>query len=181
MITGTWTAAEIFMEDIWMGAVDINPEAALSREVKPGRLRFDKDTKCLELIIPWEDFKQAGFTLGRKFSELLKDKYKFDTFDSVSHAFGAAFSRQFESFDTDKDRGLYHLAKTRNVILHSGAKVDEPFLKSMVDIDPTRVLPKFSGLQLSDTVPIDGEMVSRIVGDSIVTMKRLIKDVDAIL
>ena len=179
MIVGMWTAVEILAEDIWATVVDLKPESVLSREAKPGRLRFDKEVKCLELIIPWDDFKKEGFSLGGKFSMLLRDKYKFDSFERISDALEAAFSMALESFDTGKGHSLFRLAKLRNAIVHAGAKVDAPFYKSMVDTHA--VIPEFSKLKEGDPIPLDGKVTHRIVSDSISSVAKLIQDADSFL
>jgi hypothetical protein len=181
MIVGAWTACEVVVEDMWKAYVNLKPQSILSKNVKKGRLRFSPDTPSLELIVPWQEFKDSGFSLSGRFAEMLEGSYKFDTFDRMNISYASAFDEKFDCFDTDKDRGLFNLAKTRNMIVHAAGKADREFVDAMVQTKSPLAVQQFLSLREKDRVQLDGEIVNELIYKSIKSLIYLTKTVDSLL
>jgi hypothetical protein len=180
-VVGTWTAVEVFAEDLWTCYVNAKPETALARIAKPGKLRFMPEAKCLELVIPWEEFRNSGFSLQGRFADMIKSDHAFDSFERIARAYGAAFDAPLECLDTDRNRGLFNLAKTRNVIVHNSGIADEPFMHSMVTTKSPLAVPEFRGLQKGRIVPLDGPIVSSLICGAVSSATSMLAHVGGLL
>jgi hypothetical protein len=186
MITGAWTAFEVLAEDLWKAAVDRKPDAMLKKFAKQMTLGGERKVDVITIPFRVEDFDKSGyqvdgrFTLQGRVSDFLQHEVNLTTILGIASAFEHAFaSTTFDSLDFKKNRSLFDLAKTRNVIVHSAAEVDTEFYKNMVNIATVR--KQFAGLSVGDPVSMDGELVEDLITGSVLAVTALLKDVDAML
>ena len=126
MITGVWTAFEVLVEMVWVGAIQERPN--------------------LEESMTAADKKDTGFGSTRKFRNLYRGTFKTGGDDI---------------FRVLEDTRIDALALTRNLIVHSGGKVDVAFDSRRVGL---RELDCFSQITVGQHIQITGHIVRDLIG-----------------
>ncbi len=167
-------------KNLWNLYVDTKPETLLkciTVEKKQGR--YHPSIKVVQFKVEYDRLLEWSFNLGGRFSAILGDEYRFDSFDGILKSYSDAFDTIFTQFDINIDRSLFNLAQTRNAIVHGAGCADEQFIRTMVNIKCP--WPEFAGIKEGEIVPIDGKVVARLVGESIGSIVGLVKEIDSLL
>lgn len=145
-VTATWTAFEALSEELWETALNLHPQRLCGLS--------GKRDKSVELWM----LQKHGYDLSQSMGTVLKTKYGFDSLDGIRAGYADAFSD--DAVDIQKmltDKSLDALALVRNVIVHNGGVIDEPYLRRK------SALPSGAIGSLGDSINLDGPLVSELI------------------
>jgi hypothetical protein len=181
-ITDTWTAFEFLAGDLWEVAVNSKPDFILN-DLKKKRDVHGRDVYRIPLEIEADWLNIMGHSIkghvGTMLRYYVKDAVGFNTLQSISSAFGRGLGYLPDVLDIGKDRSLFNLAKTRNAIVHKAGKVDREFHNDMVNTTCPMAISNFAGLGIGDDIPIDGDVVNKLLSGGIGSAVQLITEVDS--
>lgn len=121
----TWTAIEVLMTDLWVGALNGNPFTLAKNAIS----RIDKSPagKSVELRL----LEEYDFDLREKMGSLAKHKFDFDRFDGIQEAYAKAFKcPKVDALFNQSDKDFADvsvLEAIRNLIAHRSGRVDSKF------------------------------------------------------
>jgi hypothetical protein len=137
-ITGTWTAIETMLGDLWESALNTHPKilAALDGKAKGaadkiegrGGARIDQESKKLDLNL----VSKHGFDLRQSMGTIfrLERRFEFTRLSSAREAYLRAFSEKATRVETAiKSNSLEALSSVRNVLLHKAGEADDEYVK----------------------------------------------------
>jgi len=169
-IVGTWTAIEALAGDLWEAALNAEPE--ILSKLK-GQVRREKGKNESDKQLDLNSVHRYNFVMRKVMGTILRKRFAFTLLDGIVEAYEAAFSKDGTAvLAVIKDRALFRLSCVRNVIVHRGGLVDEEFHTKM------KKEARFSGLQIGETITIDGEVTNELIGPAVRCGVKLIEEVD---
>jgi hypothetical protein len=179
MIVAMWTGFEVMAGDLWERGANARPDNVLDELAKGEKANAgDKTSKDKRMIkINLVDLKESGCNLHGAIGKHFKSNFGFLKYNEIAGAFRVLVGSTLPTFESDVNRSVFDLAQMRNVIVHSAGLADDPFLDAMVRI--ANPIQELVGLEIDQPVPINGKMVTKILGGAIESSLALIKDVDA--
>jgi hypothetical protein len=165
-ITGTWTAFEALVEELWINALNLHPRGLA--ELK-GAKKGSGDDKKIDLSL----LQRHHYDLSSKMGHVLSKRYSFDRLEGIKNAYIEAFSPDGDIIKTIiSDPTLEALAQTRHVIVHNGGIIDAAYLKHK-SILPTAIQGDVGG-----HLKLDGEIAATLMAPAMQLGWNLIAAVD---
>jgi len=191
MLVSSWTLFEACVTDAWTDAVNGRPKS-LARLALDASVADDDgmalDTESVEIPkagkalrprgISAERLRQwnytYGFSIGDKVGSLVRWERRgaFNRLDGLRAYYRLTFGKPADDEFAKHYDQLAILEALRNVIVHRGGKIDQPFL------DRVSRTQSLAGLGIGDDVPIDGAMFSEKANAAAIASVSLLKFVD---
>ena len=128
IVTQLWTAYECLVRDLWIAAVNAG-SATLSQRAFNGIDNKERDDGISRKAISVGHLARYGFDIKNKVGDLLVSKFEFSDVDGMKKAYVSVFENADE-FDTIFGHSnLRQLAKSRHLIVHRAAIIDEKYRK----------------------------------------------------
>lgn len=182
MITGTWTALEAMMADLWETSVNLRPTELASLSGNPKK-RFGKDnnvgvseTKTSESddakSVRLDILMEYSFDIQRVMGTILKRKFDFGRLSGIRKAYGSAFARNTTRIDQVlKSPALEALSIVRNLLVHKANAIDPEYLRRAKSLDVPRG-------EIGHRIVLDGETVVKLIEPAMNCGADLISAVD---
>ncbi|ESY75449.1 hypothetical protein NKJ90_16125 [Mesorhizobium sp. M0051] len=174
--TGTWTAIETMLGDLWEAALNAHPDVLSSLKGNATRTNssskgaFDQSNAKLELkSIPLSLVEKHRFDLRSSMGSIFRQqrRFEFTRLSSIREAYASAFSEKFGRIDKALgNKALDELSAVRNVMVHRAGFADPEYMGKLRRLD----IPKS---ELGKPVLLDGENVSKLIRNAIGTSKDL--------
>jgi hypothetical protein len=104
---------------------------------------------------------------------ILKPRFSFSRLDGIREAYSRAFDRDFVQIDKAlSDRALDSLNTVRNLIVHRDAVADAEYVIRM------KMLPVIPQAELNHRIPMDGDIVVRLLKPAFDAANALLLAVD---
>ncbi|WP_441281069.1 hypothetical protein [Tardiphaga sp. 862_B3_N1_1] len=178
-ITGTWTAIETMLGDLWEAALNTHPKVLATLNGKPKRLTSglepsirggaDQDRKFdLNLVAKHNfDLRSCMGTIFRA-----ERRFEFTRLSSIREAYVRAFSEKASRIDTAiANKSIDSLSAVRNVLLHKGGEADDEYVRQQKFL----TLPSATK---GDKIRLDGQNTSELIKPAIASCKSLMIAVD---
>lgn len=179
-ITGTWTAIETMLGDLWEAALNSHPKILASLDGKAkgsaekieGRAgsRIDQDSKKLDLDL----VARHGFDLRTSMGTIfrLERRFEFTRLSSAREAYLRAFSDRASRVETAiKSDSLEALSAVRNVFLHKAGEADDEYVKHQARL---KLPPAAKG----EKIKLNGQNTADLIKPAIASCKSLMIAVD---
>jgi hypothetical protein len=179
-VTGTWTAIETMLGDLWEAALNSHPKTLASLDGKPrgaadkadGRsgARIDPESKKLDLNL----VARHGFDLRNSMGTIfrLERRFEFTRLSSAREAYLRAFSDKASRVETAiKSDSLEALSAVRNVLLHKAGTADDEYVKQSARL---KIPPAAKG----DKIKLNGQNTADLIKPAIASCKSLMIAVD---
>lgn len=167
--SGAWTAFECLATDTWVAAVNSRPVTLAARAMEAKATGDESDAFQGKTLQVWQ-LAQYGFDLRNRMGFLLRPKFDMTSGKTFDKAFTAIFTKESLLDSLFKDPDLRLLEASRHVIVHNAGIVDEDFIQNT------------KGLNLAypngQPLPLDGNLVSRLLNAAIESGCKLLKFVD---
>lgn len=178
-ILQAWTAFEVLAGDLWVAAIDARPKELGERAMKSSPdLRGDKAASkgISENVIELMDYNITSIGMAFKKNKKFNWNRLGGIREGYTKVFGRAFDKAvFEPFDNK----LFAAESIRNVLLHSGGKVDLDFKKRMADRpDAFAHLDCTSSVKLDDRLVFKGGDVLSILTSLVACGSTMLEQVD---
>jgi len=168
IIVNAWTTFESFSTDLWVEALNSNPKLAMYASLT----NLPADNKGEEMSIENDAGKSVsikqidayGYDLRGRMGLVLKasNKFNFNRLYGIEAAYHAAFGKKAKAvFDKPKYRRMTVLEGMRNVLVHSGGKIDLGW-ERRVKKDPA-AFGKLGSIPRGHPLPIDGATINEFV------------------
>jgi hypothetical protein len=178
-ITGMWTAFEAMAEDLWVAALNVQPQLLANLRGDAKRLTADP-RKVSELsgdsekLVKHKLLQRYEYEISDHMGDILKSRYQFDSLSGIRTAYAEAFSEHSATIDTAlKDGVLDAISALRNNLVHSGGVIDDEYVKKA---SRTASLPKGN---VDSEIELDGGTVAGLVRPVLAAGQKLIKGVDS--
>jgi hypothetical protein len=184
-ITGTWTAVETMLGDLWEAALNIHPKTLA--ELKGKRKRFqqsdtdnaatppdDQDEPDSESLksVPLNEILRREFDINNWMGSVLRTRRRFDHLAGIREAYALAFSKDFNVIDSClKNDVLDSLNAVRNLIVHRSSIVDATYERRAKHL----TIP---AAPIGFPIFLDGEIVRDLMNAAIICSLQLIVAVD---
>jgi len=162
-ITWSWTVIETMLGDLWETAVNVHPRGLVSKfgSIKVASIELHKF-----------DVKDKMGTLLR-----MNKAASFTSLDETIDAYECAFQEQSKGImDALSDQSIRALSILRNLIAHKGGKCDKMYAEDRKKVSGAFLLPN---VEEDKMLQPDGEMIGKILPQSLKSCSQLIKAVDA--
>jgi hypothetical protein len=167
MLLGAWTIFESFATDAWVVALNANPKLAYYASKTAGRKTKD-DAESVDndegKSVTVELVDEYDYDLRGKMGFILKasKKFNFNRHRGIAAAYACTFGKDASNvFDDPKYRRLVVLEGIRNVIAHSGGRIDAQF-KDRAKKRPSEY-GSLANLKIGDLLPLDGSMAKEFM------------------
>jgi hypothetical protein len=183
LVIGLWTACEVCLSDLWVGALNEGPKRLVKNVIKESHLKPDSRAAASdEKQIAISALAEYGYDLTGKMGDLLKDtkKVDFQSLRNTQKAYLAAFRGNIEQILSEKDQSYANitiLSAIRNVLLHRGGKIDREF-KSIVRKAVGNSISSVKDWTEGDTLIIRGGLVKGLHESVVDLFTRLLVFVD---
>jgi hypothetical protein len=178
-ITGTWTAIESMLGDLWEAALNTHPHVLATLNGKPKRITSnaaqpvkgatDPDRKFdLNLVAKHNfDLRSCMGTIFR-----LERRFEFTRLSSAREAYLRAFSEKSSRVDAAITNGsIDALSAVRNVLLHRAGKADDEYVRQQ------KFLPVPKAAK-GESIRLDGQNTSNLIKPAVASCKSLMIAVD---
>ena len=184
-VTSMWTIFETLAGDLWEAALNSKPDRLAPLKGSQGRLKKGRphfaamistprsDTSDKTVRLEW--LQTHKWNLTNKMGTVLKSKFDFSSLDGIREAYACAFESGTETAEIDKillDDALDILSALRNVIVHGGGNSHREYLARR------KFLPALPEAQEGQPIPLDGENVSKTIGEALFCAATLLAKVD---
>ena len=185
-VVGTWTAFETLAGDLWEAALNLHPHKLA--DLKGSQKRIirkvggkPESTPQRELtaraeegkVVALQYLQKYNYDLSSKMGTALKDRFRFDTLESLRIAYAAAFCQDYDRIDDLlANKEIDALALIRNLLVHKGGVADQRYL------DRASGLPNCPVADLWNPLHLDGEIVADVVSPVVRCGRDLIDAVD---
>lgn len=178
-ITGTWTAIETMLGDLWEAALNAHPNVLASLDGKPkgavARMearssRSEHESKKLDLNLA----AKYGFDLRHSMGTIfrLERRFEFTRLSSAREAYLRAFSKKASRVETAiKSDSLEALSVVRNVLLHRAGEADDEYVKHQARL-------KLPIAAKGEKIKLDGQNTAALIKPAIASSKSLMIAVD---
>ncbi len=159
LLLHTWTAYEAFVTDIWVAAINANPEKFVNQIANAKAAENAEVQK--EKSIPLSILTRFGFDLTNKMGAVLKRKFDFDRLRGIAHAYESTFGKDAKVlFDTSQlySANVAALEAIRNLFAHRSGKSDFRF-RDAIEKCPGSPYHHLRHLEDDKKVEVDGIMV----------------------
>lgn len=153
----TWTAFEVMAGDLWESAMNENP-FILAKLSKPKKgPQMEESQRIVKL---WE-IERHGFDIANKMGTILREKFNFQTLESMRVAYALAFS-----IDQDKvmaaisASSITALCLLRNLLVHKAGVIDARFYEG------SKFIQELSAIRsggIGATIVLDGEFTKNML------------------
>jgi hypothetical protein len=181
-VTGTWTAIETMLGDLWEHSLNIHPRtlaalkgsppnriALLAGGGKPSKERREYGEK----EVPLSQIEWAKFDIKHKMGTIFRRqrRFEFTRLSDIREAYSRAFEKKAGRIDKAlSSRSLDCLSVVRNAIVHNGGHADNQYVEqSHLDI------PKANR---GEPIRLDGDNVAKLIKSAIASSKDLMIGVD---
>jgi hypothetical protein len=178
-ITGTWTAIETMLGDLWEVALNAHPKklAALNGKPRPlasgatkqPKMSGDQDKKFdLNLAAKYDfDLRTCMGTIFR-----FERRFEFTRLSGAREAYMRAFSEKSSKVDAAiNSKSLDNLSAVRNVFLHKGGEADDEYVRLQTHL----AIPKSSK---GEKIKLNGQNTSDLIKPAITSSRSLMIAVD---
>jgi hypothetical protein len=178
-ITGTWTAIESMLGDLWESALNAHPKklAALN-----GRPRRDADGTDKQIKSSGDQDKKFDLNLVAKHEFDLRScmgtifrserRFEFTRLSSAREAYVRAFSEKSSRVDAAiTNKSIDALSAVRNVLLHKAGEADDEYVRQQQFLS----VPK---AKKGEKIKLNGQNTSDLIKPAIASSKSLMIAVD---
>jgi hypothetical protein len=178
-ITGTWSAIESMLGDLWEAALNTHPHVLATLNGKPKRLASDSETSIksapdqekkfdLNLVAKHNfDLRTCMGTIFR-----LERRFEFTRLSSAREAYARAFSERSSRIDTAiGNKSIDALSAVRNVLLHKAGEADAEYIRQQNSF----AVPKAAK---GERIRLDGQNTSDLIKPAVASCKSLMIAVD---
>ncbi|UCI32533.1 hypothetical protein [Mesorhizobium sp. B4-1-4] len=182
--TGTWTAIETMLGDLWEAALNTHPEILSSLKGSAARIKpysakgiseqtsakIERELKSVPLALVEKHRFDLRSSMGSIFRE--QRRFEFTRLSSIREAYATAFSEKAGRIDKALgNKALDELSAVRNVMIHRAGFADEEYVAKLRRLD----VPKG---ELGKPILLDGENVAKLIRNAIGASKELIDAVE---
>ena len=184
-ITGTWTAIETLLGDLWEATLNCHPKTLALLKGKPNRIgkpdtetsadqrndpAYNRDQKSIPLNLVGMNGFDLRQSMGTVFR--LQRRFEFTRLSSIREAYSCAFNTKSGKIDAAlSNKSFDCLSVVRNVIVHKASVADAEYHKHSSYLK----IPKSD---IGKPVLLDGKVVSDLIRQAIVSTKSLSIAVD---
>jgi hypothetical protein len=156
--SAAWTAFEVVATDTWVGMLNSHPMTFIPG-VKSAEGTGEGPGGMSGKQVHLESLAKYRLDLSRHLGTILKPKVDLTGLSNVRAAYEAAFGKGRRADDLFADEELHRLEASRHVIVHRAGVVGTEFINrtKRTDINAREGQP----------LPLDGQMVSRLVNAGI--------------
>jgi hypothetical protein len=198
LLTGTWTAFETMAGDLWVAALNAQPEGLAQLTGRPARIaklagetsRGDEDDLSgAESTVGPDESKvvrlndiqaltHGDYDIRHKMGSLLRGRFKFVTLSGIRQAYSAAFSEQEQNARTASidsalaNKALDAMSIVRNIIIHKAMVADQEYVRK------AKRCPLAPQIQAGDRLQLDGVICCTLISPVVAASVGLIKAVD---
>ena len=178
-ITGTWTAVETMLGDLWEAAINEHPKGLATLNGKPKRQSSgssepmkgaaDQDKKFdLNLVAKHNfDLRSCMGTIFRT-----ERRFEFTRLSSTREAYLRAFSEKSSRIDAAiSNKSIDALSAVRNILLHKAGEADDEYVRQQTFL----TLPKTAK---GERIKLDGQNTSDLIKPAVASCKSLMIAVD---
>lgn len=182
-ITGTWTAIEAMLGDLWEESLNYHPKILAGLTGKPDRItshtKQEKPEQQLhrqagEKEVPLLQIELAEFDIKNKMGTIFRRqrRFEFSRLSSIKEAYSRAFKEKSGRIDSAlSSKSIESLSAVRNVIVHKAGHADQQYVKQCSFLD----IPK---AELGQPVLLDGDSVAKLIKGAFDSSKALLIGVD---
>jgi len=147
----TWSAFEVLTSDLFVLLMNSNPKlsALLLKDERTKKLYQAK-----EFVVALEEY---DYDLSRSMGDVLLRQCRMDNLETIRATYDVLFSRDEALHSALCDLQLWRLYKTRNLIVHRAAVVDEMFIKSTGSDMKVGTSLRITSQQLEDFIVLVGK------------------------
>jgi hypothetical protein len=177
-ITGTWTAIETMLADLWEAALNAHPKTLASLNGKPRKeanksqhykISGDQDKKFDLNLVAKHDFDLRAH-MGTIFRS--ERRFEFTRLSGAREAYMRAFSEKSSRVDAAiLNKSMDALSAVRNVLLHRAGEADDEYVRQQKFLP----IPKAAK---GEKVKLDGQSTSELVKAAIASSRSLMIAVD---
>lgn len=174
--TGTWTAIETMLGDLWEAALNTHPETLSSLKGNAARIKPspskgapDQNSAKVEKSIPLNLVEKHKFDLRSSMGSIFREqrRFEFTRLSTIREAYASAFCEKSGRIDKALgNKALDELSAVRNVMVHRAGLADPEYMGRSRSLD----IPKS---ELGKPILFDGENVSKLIGNAIGASKNL--------
>jgi hypothetical protein len=179
-ITGTWTAIETLLGDLWESALNSHPKILASLDGKAkgaadkidgrGGARIDPESKKLDLNLVARHGFDLRVSMGTIFR--LERRFEFTRLSSAREAYLRAFSERASRVETAiKSDSIEALSAVRNVLLHKAGVADDEYVKQQSRL-------KIPVAAKGEKIRLDGQNTAALIKPAFTSCKSLMIAVD---
>jgi hypothetical protein len=172
-ITGTWTAIETMLADLWEAALNAHPKTLASLNGKPRkdadknqhtRNPGDQDKKFDLNLVAAHDFDLRS-RMGTIFRS--ERRYEFTRLSGAREAYMRAFSEKSSKVDAAvTNKSIDALCGVRNVLLHRAGEADDEYVRQQKFLS----MPKANK---GEKIRLDGQNTSDLIKPAIASSRSL--------
>lgn len=184
--TGTWTAIETMLGDLWEAALNAHPKLLAALKGRASRIggKVPKSEQINEgeqidqiehKVIPIHLLERFQFDPRSHMGTIIRlhRRFEFTKLSSIREAYSCAFSEKAGRIDAALgSKSLDSLSAVRNVVVHKASKADEEYIRK------SKLLTDLPKATLGMPIHLDGEIVSKLVRDAVKSSENLIHAVD---
>jgi hypothetical protein len=181
-IPAMWTIFETMASDIWEAAVNSNPDRLAQLKGKANRMKKGKSTapSVQETFddIPGKHVKLEflqfyHWDLTNRMGTVLRNRFDFARLDGIREAYASAFAERYTDIDKAlSDDAIDVLSTLRNAIVHKGGVADKEYLQRR------KYLSNLPEADEGQPIPLDGQVVSHAIGETLFCCASLMGAVD---
>jgi hypothetical protein len=179
-IPAMWTIFETLASDVWEAAVNANPDRLAqlkANRMKKGKVStpsaqdtFD-DTPGKHVKLEFLQFYRWDLT--NRMGTVHRTRFDFARLDGIREAYASAFAEKFSDIDKAlSDDAIDVLSTLRNSIVHKGGIADKEYLQRR------KYLTSLPEAHEGQPIPLDGQVVSHAIGETLFCCASLMGSVD---
>jgi hypothetical protein len=181
-LTAMWTVFETLASDVWEAAVNSNPDRLAQLKGKANRMKKGRssapsaqeaydDTPGKHVKLEFLQFYRWDLT--NRMGTVHRNRFDFARLDGIREAYASAFAKKFTDIDKAlSDDAIDILSTLRNAIVHKGGVVDKEYLQRR------KYLAGLPEAAEGDPIPLDGQIVSHAIGETLFCCASLVGAVD---
>jgi hypothetical protein len=202
-VTGTWTAIETLLGDLWVASLNTHPHTLSALRGKKYKSKRSDDDEGVDDDEPDHDdsltskqraaadaksirlnktkLQKYGFDLSRNMGDALKYRFTFSKLDSARDAYHRAFPDDPEGRhvrDAVCHVSLDALVALRNVIVHCSGMSDDVYRNAIKGLRNAKGEKILDDVPVGFAIPIDGTVVLSVVLPALRTGVEIVHAVD---
>ncbi|WP_194465296.1 hypothetical protein [Bradyrhizobium sp. CCBAU 53340] len=177
-ITGTWTAIETMLADLWEAALNAHPRTLASLNGKPkkdaDKNQYDKNPSDQDKKLDLNVVAKHGFDLRVHMGSILRSarRFEFARLSGAREAYMRAFSEKSSRVETAiANKSMDALSAVRNALLHRAAVADDEYVRQQKFL----AIPK---ADKGERIRLDGQNTSDLIRPAIASSRSLMIAVD---